>query len=70
MSPPLVVMITGCSSGIGLATATYLAKEADHNFKVILYLLNLTLTNIAFYVKRKNKKKLCGLMRHNVYNVF
>ncbi|XP_071808604.1 retinol dehydrogenase 8-like [Asterias amurensis] len=34
MSSPLVVLITGCSSGVGLATATYLAKESEHNFKV------------------------------------
>ena len=29
-----IVLISGCSSGIGLATAVFLAKDADKRFKV------------------------------------
>ena len=31
---PQVVLISGCSSGIGLATAVLLAKDAEKRFKV------------------------------------
>ena len=29
-----IVLISGCSSGIGLATAVHLAKDAEKRFKV------------------------------------
>ncbi|XP_022083991.1 retinol dehydrogenase 8-like [Acanthaster planci] len=38
---PKVVLITGCSTGIGLATAVYLAKEKQQGFKVYATLRNL-----------------------------
>ncbi|XP_022083993.1 retinol dehydrogenase 8-like [Acanthaster planci] len=38
---PKVVLITGCSSGIGLATAVCLAKEKQHEFKVYATMRNL-----------------------------
>ncbi|XP_022084064.1 retinol dehydrogenase 8-like [Acanthaster planci] len=38
---PKVVLITGCSTGIGLATAVYLAKEKQHEFKVYATMRNL-----------------------------
>ena len=31
---PQIVLISGCSSGIGLATAVLLAKDAEKRFKV------------------------------------
>ena len=31
---PKIVLISGCSSGIGLATAVFLAKDAEKRFKV------------------------------------
>lgn len=31
---PKVVLISGCSSGIGLATALFLAKDSEKRFKV------------------------------------
>ena len=38
---PKVVVISGCSSGIGLATALILAKDADRRFKVYATMRNL-----------------------------
>jgi len=36
-----IVLISGCSSGIGLATAVFLAKDAEKRFKVYATLRNL-----------------------------
>jgi len=36
-----IVLISGCSSGIGLATAVFLAKDADKRFKVYATMRNL-----------------------------
>ena len=36
-----VVLITGCSSGIGLDTAVFLAKDAEQRFKVYATMRNL-----------------------------
>ena len=38
---PKVVVISGCSSGIGLAAALVLAKDADKRFKVYATMRNL-----------------------------
>ena len=38
---PQIVLISGCSSGIGLATAVLLAKDAEKNFKVYATMRNL-----------------------------
>ena len=38
---PQVVLISGCSSGIGLATAVLLAKDAERRFKVYATMRNL-----------------------------
>ena len=38
---PKVVLISGCSSGIGLATAVHLAKDAEKRFKVYATMRNL-----------------------------
>ena len=37
-----IVLISGCSSGIGLATAVLLAKDAEKRFKVYATMRNLT----------------------------
>ena len=37
-----IVLISGCSSGIGLATAVYLAKDDEKRFKVYATMRNLT----------------------------
>ena len=37
-----IVLISGCSSGIGLATAVFLAKDAEKRFKVYSTMRNLT----------------------------
>ena len=37
-----IVLISGCSSGIGLATAVLLAKDAEKRFKVYASMRNLT----------------------------
>lgn len=42
MSSPQIVLISGCSSGIGLATAVFLAKDAQKRFKVYATMRNLT----------------------------
>ena len=39
---PQIVLISGCSSGIGLATAVFLAKDAEKRFKVYATMRNLT----------------------------
>ncbi|XP_068727226.1 retinol dehydrogenase 8-like [Montipora capricornis] len=39
---PQIVLISGCSSGIGLATAVYLAKDDEKRFKVYATMRNLT----------------------------
>jgi len=36
-----IVLISGCSSGIGLATAVLLAKDAENRFKVYATMRNL-----------------------------
>ena len=38
---PQIVLISGCSSGIGLATAVLLAKDAEKLFKVYATMRNL-----------------------------
>ena len=38
---PQIVFISGCSSGIGLATAVLLAKDAEKRFKVYATMRNL-----------------------------
>ena len=38
---PQIVLISGCSSGIGLATAVVLAKDAEKRFKVYATMRNL-----------------------------
>ena len=39
---PKVVVISGCSSGIGLSTALHLAKDAEKRFKVYATMRNLS----------------------------
>ncbi|PFX30175.1 Retinol dehydrogenase 8 [Stylophora pistillata] len=41
MSSPQIVLISGCSSGIGLPTAVFLAKDAQKRFKVYATMRNL-----------------------------
>ena len=36
-----IVLISGCSSGIGLATAVHLAKDSEKRFKVYATMRNL-----------------------------
>ena len=36
-----IVLISGCSSGMGLATAVFLAKDAEKRFKVYATMRNL-----------------------------
>ena len=38
---PQIVLISGCSSGIGLATAVLLANDAEKRFKVYATMRNL-----------------------------
>ena len=38
----LVVIVTGCSSGVGLSTAVLLAKDAEDKFKVYATMRNLS----------------------------
>ena len=38
---PKIVLISGCSSGIGLATAVLLAKDAEKRFRVYATMRNL-----------------------------
>ena len=38
---PQIVLISGCSSGIGLTTAVHLAKDAEKRFKVYATMRNL-----------------------------
>ena len=38
---PKIVLITGCSSGIGLATAVLLAQDVEKRFKVYATMRNL-----------------------------
>ena len=38
---PQIVLISGCSSGIGLATAVLLAKDTEKRFKVYATMRNL-----------------------------
>ena len=38
---PQIVLISGCSSGIGLATAVLLAKDVEKRFKVYATMRNL-----------------------------
>ena len=38
---PQIVLISGCSSGIGLATAVLLAKDAEKRFKVYATMRNM-----------------------------
>jgi len=39
--PSQIVLISGCSSGTGLATAVHLAKDAEERFKVYATMRNL-----------------------------
>ena len=39
---PQIVLISGCSSGIGLTTAVFLAKDDEKRFKVYATMRNLT----------------------------
>lgn len=41
MSSPQIVLISGCSSGMGLATAVFLAKDSQKRFKVYATMRNL-----------------------------
>ena len=41
MAAQNIVLISGCSSGIGLATAVFLAKDAEKRFKVYATMRNL-----------------------------
>lgn len=41
-----IVLITGCSTGIGLATAILLAKDNDRRFKVYATMRNLAKTEM------------------------
>ena len=41
MASPQIVLISGCSSGIGLATAVFLAKDTEKRFKVYATMRNL-----------------------------
>ena len=38
---PQIVLISGCSSGMGLSTAVFLAKDAEKRFKVYATMRNL-----------------------------
>ena len=49
---PKIVVITGCSSGIGLETAVLLAKDKESRFKVFATMRNLD--------KREKLKKDAG----------
>lgn len=41
MASPRIVLISGCSTGIGLHTALYLANDAEKRFKVYATMRNL-----------------------------
>ncbi|XP_074634087.1 retinol dehydrogenase 8-like [Acropora palmata] len=41
MAPPKIVLVTGCSTGIGLSTAVLLASDKEKRFKVYATLRNL-----------------------------
>ena len=51
---PKIVLITGCSSGIGLATAVVLAKDTEKRFKV-----HATMRNLAKKGQLEEEGKEC-----------
>ena len=53
MAPPKIVLVTGCSTGIGLSTAVLLASDKEKRFKVYATLRNLAKKD-ELYEKGKN----------------
>ena len=47
MAKETVILVTGCSSGIGLKTAVKLAKDGDKRFKVYATLCLIQLNHVS-----------------------